>query len=184
VFVVAAKFFLSSAPPKFRSAAACRVTIDLHFVHSSVLPWCIICKGHPRHSAKLKSLVALLRICSFDQTPDTCFLLERFSLARVCLQEMCNYYFASDFAIFDWISKSIMRRTRHNWSAIQKLNEAFQPWYDSIFPVCVQPLFANQALQKTMKRNQLNNGGDVQILLQVVNCFKSSTIVLSVCNRP
>ena len=99
--------FLSSVPPKFRSAAACRVTIDLHFVHSSVLPWCIICKGHPKHSAKLKFHVALLRICDFDQTPDTCFLLlERFSLARACLQEMRDYYFASGLCNF-WLDFKI-----------------------------------------------------------------------------
>ena len=72
-------------------------------------------------------------------------------------------------AIIDWISKSITWRTEHNWSVIQRLNEAYQPSCDSIFPVCVQPHFDNQTSQKTRKLSQLNNGEGVQISLQVVN---------------
>jgi len=57
----------------------------------------------------------------------------------------------------------------NDFTKLFMLNEAFQPSCNSIFPVCVQPLFANLTLQKTRKLNQLRNGGGVQISLQVVN---------------
>jgi len=37
--------------------------------------------------------VPLLRVCSFEQAPDNCFLRERCLMACVCLREGRDYYF-------------------------------------------------------------------------------------------
>jgi len=42
--------------------------------------------------SRLIAPVALLRICNFEQTPDTYFLREYFFMVRVCLREMLDYY--------------------------------------------------------------------------------------------
>ena len=95
---------------------------------------------HPRHSAKPKPHVIMLRICSLIKRATLVFCWN-VSHWRVCAYRKCAIItLHPDFVIFDWISKSITWRTRHKWSAIQRLNEAYQASCNSIFPVCVQPL--------------------------------------------
>jgi len=78
-------------------------------------------------------------------------MLERWLLARVCLQEMRDFCFTSGlcnstginatYSAFvghpEQISKSIMGRARRGHTAVQKLNNAFPSVRHSIFPVCV-----------------------------------------------
>ena len=61
--------------------------------HSFIIKRCMICKDNPRDFMDWLSHVGLLRICNIAQAPDACLLRERCSMARVCFQEMRDYYF-------------------------------------------------------------------------------------------
>jgi len=50
---------------------------------------CIICIDNPRYYVDWLFQIALLRICNFEQAPDTCFLRQ-----RLMAQEMRYCYFA------------------------------------------------------------------------------------------
>jgi len=83
---------------------------------------------------RLKILSGIAASLQFWWSAGHCFLRERFLLARVCGQEKCDYYFASrlcnsrcitcdlpGFVVHDdQFPKSIMRRTRSNYSTTTK----------------------------------------------------------------
>jgi len=184
MFVVAAKFFLNSAPPQFRSAAACRVTIDLHGVHSSVLPWCIICKGQPEAFCKTKvprGIAANLQFWSnawhlFSARTfltGACVLTGnvRLLLCIRALQFLIGFQNQSRDArdITEVRSKG---QTKHfNLRVIQSF-----PFVYNHF--CQSSITENEETKSTKKRRRRTN------LVTSRQLFKWSTILPSVCNRP